>query len=165
MLYPHNFFFPLFCKFQVCTPLLQFIFGVAIDQVSLLKTKEGLGDLKCPPTPTNSKLLADMMAETPKSTIRRSLKEMGTPRTPTVLNASFAKTAKQKLLAQGCEILLELLMTDDQEINGNSSLIVTLGKRFLCYCWTFMEKFDCFFFLISPFGKTDRLITYNSYPS
>ena len=75
-----------------------------------------------------------MMAETPKSTIRRSLKDMGTPRTPTVLNASFAKTAKQKLLAQGCEILLELLMTDEQEVNGNSNIIVTLGKRFLLYC-------------------------------
>ena len=72
-----------------------------------------------------------MMAETPKSAIRRSLRDMGTPRTPTVLNASFAKTAKQKLLAQGCEILLELLILDDQEINGNSGLIVALGKRFL----------------------------------
>ena len=137
--YPYNFFFSI-CKLQVCTPLLQFIFGAAIDQVSLLKTKEGLSDLKCPPTPTNSKLLADMMAETPKSTIRRSLKDMGTPRTPTVLNASFAKTAKQKLLAQGCEILLEMLMTDEQEINGNSNIIVTLGKRFLLYCWMFMER-------------------------
>lgn len=56
---------------------------------------------------------------------------MGTPRTPTVLNASFGKTAKQKLLTQGCEILLELLMIDDHEMNGNSSLIVTLGNRFL----------------------------------
>ncbi|KAL9968125.1 hypothetical protein ACROYT_G026458 [Oculina patagonica] len=114
---------------QVCTPLLQFIFGTAIDQVSLLKTKEGLSDLKCPPTPTNSKLLSDMMAETPKSTIRRSLKDMGTPRTPTVLNASFAKTAKEKLLSQGCEILLELLKIDDQEINGNPDLIVSLAER------------------------------------
>lgn len=69
-----------------------------------------------------------MMAETPKSTIRRSLKDMGTPRTPTVLNASFAKTAKEKLLSQGCEILLELLKIDDQEINGNPDLIVSLGK-------------------------------------
>ena len=117
--------------FQVCTPLLQFIFGTSIDQVSLLKTKEGVSDLKCPPTPTNSKLLLDMIAETPKSNIRRSLKDMGTPRTPTVLNASFAKTAKQKLLSQGCEILLELLATDDQEISGNSSLIVSLGKNIL----------------------------------
>lgn len=117
--------------FQVCTPLLQFIFGTAIDQVSLVKTKEGLSDLKCPPTPTNSKLLSDMMAETPKSTIRRSLKDMGTPRTPTVLNASFTKTAKQKLLSQGCEILLELLKIDDQEINGNPDLIVSLGKSVL----------------------------------
>ena len=79
-----------------------------------------------------------MMAETPKSAIRRSLKDMGTPRTPTVLNASFAKTAKQKLLVQGCEILLELLMIEDHDINGNLSLIVTLGKRFLCYCQTFL---------------------------
>lgn len=31
---------------QVCTPLLQFIFGTAIDQISLLKTKEGFSDLK-----------------------------------------------------------------------------------------------------------------------
>ncbi|KAJ7390049.1 DNA-binding protein rif1 [Desmophyllum pertusum] len=114
---------------QVCTPLLQFIFGTAIDQISSLKTKEGLSDLKCPPTPTNSKLMSDMMAETPKSNIRRSLKDMGTPRTPTVLNASFAKTAKQKLLAQGCEILLEILKIDDQEIDGNSGLIVSLAER------------------------------------
>ena len=124
---------------QVCTPLLQFIFGTAIDQVSLLKTKEGLNDLKCPPTPTNNKLLADMMAETPKSSIRRSLRDVGTPRTPTVLNASFAKPAKQKLLAQGCEILLELLKMDNNEINGNSGLIISLGivsflfLQFLCY--------------------------------
>ena len=117
--------------FQVCTPLLQFIFGTAIDQISLLKTKDGLGELKCPPTPTNSKLLSDMMAETPKSSIRRSLKDMGTPRTPTVLNASFAKPAKQKLLAQGCEILVELLQTDDKEISGNADLSVSLGKKFL----------------------------------
>ena len=69
-----------------------------------------------------------MMAETPKSSIRRSLKDVGTPRTPTVLNASFAKTAKHKLLAQGCEILLELLKMDEQEISGNSGLIVSLGN-------------------------------------
>lgn len=68
-----------------------------------------------------------MMAETPKSSIRRSLKDVGTPRTPTVLNASFAKPAKQKLLAQGCEILMELLVIDDAEIGGNSGLIITLG--------------------------------------
>lgn len=96
----------------------------------MLKTKEGLSDLKCPPTPTNNKLLADMMAETPKSSIRRSLKDVGTPRTPTVLNASFARTAKQRLLVQGCEILLELLKTDDDEVemSGNSGLVVSLGK-------------------------------------
>lgn len=117
--------------FQVCTPLLQFIFGTAIDQISLLKTKDGLGELKCPPTPTNSKLLSDMMAETPKSSIRRSLKDMGTPRTPTVLNASFARPAKQKLLAQGCEILVELLQTDEKEISENTDLSVSFGKKFL----------------------------------
>ena len=95
-----------------------------------MKTKEGLSDLKCPPTPTNNKLLADMMAETPKSSIRRSLKDVGTPRTPTVLNASFARTSKQKLLVQGCEILLELLKVDDGEVemSGNSGLVVSLGK-------------------------------------
>lgn len=71
-----------------------------------------------------------MMAETPKSSIRRSLKDVGTPRTPTVLNASFARTAKQKLLVQGCEILLELLKVDDGEVemSGNSGLVVSLGK-------------------------------------
>ena len=66
-----------------------------------------------------------MMAETPKSSIRRSLKDMGTPRTPTVLNASFAKPVKQKLLVQGCEILMELLKTEDTDF------IVSLGKKFL----------------------------------
>ena len=71
-----------------------------------------------------------MMAETPKSSIRRCLKDVGTPRTPTVLNASFARTAKQKLLVQGCEILLELLKVDDDEVenSGNCGLVVSLGK-------------------------------------
>lgn len=72
-----------------------------------------------------------MMAETPKSSIRRSLKDVGTPRTPTVLNASFAKTAKQKLLAQGCEILLELLTMYEHEISGNSGLIISLGNSLI----------------------------------
>lgn len=73
-----------------------------------------------------------MMAETPKSSIRRSLKDMGTPRTPTVLNASFAKPVKQKLLVQGCEILMELLNTEeDTEFSSNSDFIVSLGKKFL----------------------------------
>ena len=71
-----------------------------------------------------------MMAETPKSSIRRSLKDMGTPRTPTVLNASFAKPVKQKLLVQGCEILMELLKTEDK-FSSNSDFIVSLGKKFL----------------------------------
>ena len=72
-----------------------------------------------------------MMAETPKSSIRRSLKDMGTPRTPTVLNASFAKPVKQKLLVQGCEILMELLKTEDTEFSSSSDFIVSLGKKFL----------------------------------
>ena len=72
-----------------------------------------------------------MMAETPKSSIRRSLKDIGTPRTPTVLNASFSKPAKQKLLVQGCEILMELLKTEDTEFSSNSDFIVSLGKKFL----------------------------------
>ena len=77
--------------------------------------------------------MIDMMAETPKSSIRRSLRDVGTPRTPTILNASFAKTVKQKLLAQGCEIVLEFLMFDDEEINGNAVVITSLGK-YLSLC-------------------------------
>lgn len=113
---------------QVCTPLLQFIFGTAVDQMSSLKTREGLSELKCPPTPTNSKFMTDMMAETPKSSIRRSLRDVGTPKTPTVLNASFAKMTKQKLLTQGCQILLELLTMNDDELNGNLNLITSLER-------------------------------------
>ncbi|XP_015750903.1 PREDICTED: telomere-associated protein RIF1-like [Acropora digitifera] len=113
---------------QVCTPLLQFIFGTAVDQMSSLKTREGLSELKCPPTPTNSKFMTDMMAETPKSSIRRSLRDVGTPKTPTVLNASFAKMTKQKLLMQGCQILLELLTMNDDELNGNLNLITSLER-------------------------------------
>lgn len=115
------------CFIKVCTPLLQFIFGTAVDQMSSLKTREGLSELKCPPTPTNSKFMTDMMAETPKSSIRRSLRDVGTPKTPTVLNASFAKMIKQKLLTQGCQILLELLTMNDDELNGNLNLITSLG--------------------------------------
>ncbi|XP_022791524.1 telomere-associated protein RIF1-like isoform X3 [Stylophora pistillata] len=126
---------------QVCTPLLQFVFGTAIDQVSSLKTKEGLSELKCPPTPTNNKLLSDMMAETPKSSIRRSLKDMGTPRTPTVLNASFAKPAKQKLLGQGCEILMELLKTEDTCFSTNPDFIVSLAERLQMVTFKKPEEF------------------------
>ena len=99
-----------------------------------MKNREGFGDLKCPPTPTNVKLLTEIMNETPKASVRRSLREMGTPRTPTVLNASFAKTAKQKLVGQGCEILAELLkpehegdVVNHQLFTGKILFLVLLG--------------------------------------
>lgn len=115
------------CSIKVCTPLLQFIFGTAVDKMSSLKTREGLSELQCPPTPTNSKFMTDMMAETPKSSIRRSLRDVGTPKTPTVLSASFSKMTKQNLLTQGCQILLEVLTMNDDELNGNLTLITSLG--------------------------------------
>jgi hypothetical protein len=92
--------------------LLQFIFGTSIDHISLLKTKEGFGNLNCPPTPTNGKFISNSF-QTPKASARRSLKDVGTPKTPTVIHASFAKATKDKLLIQGCEILGRLLSVDD----------------------------------------------------
>lgn len=123
-MYNHSFNFVLFSILQICVPLLQFIFGTSIDYVSLLKSKEGFGDLKCPPTPTNGKFINNSLFETPKATARRSLKDVGTPKTPTVIHASFAKASKDKLLVQGCEILEKFLAVDG---SSPANIKFTLG--------------------------------------
>jgi len=90
----------------------------------LLKSKEGFGDLKCPPTPNTGKGISSF--ETPKANARRSLRDVGTPKTPTVINANFAKTTKDKLLKQGCEILENILSLDSS--NGSTGWKATIGK-------------------------------------
>ncbi|XP_048577728.1 telomere-associated protein RIF1-like isoform X2 [Nematostella vectensis] len=98
---------------QICVPLLQFIFGTAISHTSLLKSKVEMGELQCPPTPTDAKLMSMSSLTTPKSNARRSLKDVGTPKTPTVIHASFRQDAKKKLLLKGCYILAEFLHSDN----------------------------------------------------
>ena len=98
---------------QVCVPLLQFLFGTCGDAGSLLKNREEFGDLKCPPTPTSNKLMTEHVMKTPTSSVRRSLRDVGTPKTPSVINATFAQSAKKKLLFQGCKILYQLLKNGD----------------------------------------------------
>lgn len=106
----------LFFGEQVCVPLLQFLFGSCGESASLLKNKEEFGDLKCPPTPTNNKLMTEHMLKTPTSNVRRSLKDVGTPKTPSIISANLAQSTKKRILCQGCEILYQLLW------NGETSL-------------------------------------------